>query len=123
MVKAEMIDCGLGRTQAGIAQLAAPIEESQDLSVSAVTVRNFEEGRIRKASHQLQANDVLIKSMHGIEVVYPQRNFTQRFDLARGHTDNFGGERSQSKILALLLSALRMTSKINRERDRRRARR
>jgi hypothetical protein len=105
----EMIDCRLGRAQAGIARLAAPVEESQDLSVSAVTVRNLEEGRIRKASHQLQADDVLIKSLHGIEVVYPQRNFTQRFDLARCHADNLGGERSQSKILALPLSALRIT--------------
>lgn len=106
----EMIDSRLGRAQAGIARLAAPVEESQNLSVSVVTVRNSEEGRIWKAAHQLQANHVLIKSLHGIEVVYPQRNFTQRFDLARGHADNLGGERSQSKILALLLSALRMTS-------------
>ena len=80
----EMIDCRLGRAQAGIARLAAPVEESQNLSVSAVTVRNFEEGRIWKASHQLQANDVLVKSLHAIEVVYSQRDFTQRFDLARG---------------------------------------
>ena len=86
--KGEMIDRRLGRAQAGIARLAAPVEESQNLSVSAVTVRNFEEGGIWKASHQLQANDVLIESLHGIEVVYPQRNFTQRFDLACGHADN-----------------------------------
>ena len=81
----EMIDSRMSRTQSGVARLAAPVEESQNLSVSAVAVRNSEKGRIREAPHRLQADDVLIKSLHGVEVIYPQRNFTQRFDLARGH--------------------------------------
>ena len=81
----KMIDGRFGRAQAAVAGLIAPIKESQNLSVSAVAVRDFEESRIWKPPHQLQADDVLIKGLHSVEVIHSQRNFTEGFDLAGGH--------------------------------------
>ena len=39
----EMIDGSLGCAQAGVTRLATPVKESQNLSVSAVSVRDLEE--------------------------------------------------------------------------------
>ena len=39
----EMIDGRLGSAQAGVTRLAMPVKESQNLSVSAVSVRDLEE--------------------------------------------------------------------------------
>jgi len=64
--ESKMIDGRLGRTQSGIARLAVPIKESENLSVPAVTVRDFEESRIWKAPQQLQADNILIEGLHGI---------------------------------------------------------
>src|SRR6266481_7640253 len=72
----EMIDGRFGRAQTGVARLVAPVKKSQNLSVSPVAGGDLEESRIWKPPHQLQADDILIKGLHCVEVIHAQSNFT-----------------------------------------------
>jgi hypothetical protein len=45
-----------------------------------VAVGNLEENSVIGSPHQLQANDLLVEPLHGIQVGHTQRYFTQRFD-------------------------------------------
>ena len=86
-LKGDVINSGRCGVESPITGTGGPVEESEDLSMTLVPISDLEEHGVLGSPHHLQANDFLVKLLHGVEVGDPQGDFSQGFDrsLSIGH--------------------------------------
>ncbi len=79
-LEGDVVNCGGCGIETSITGTGRPVEQCEDLSMTPVSIGDPEEDGFIGLSHQLQANDVLVEPLHGIEVGDPQGDLAQSFD-------------------------------------------
>ena len=75
-----MVDGGRCSIRPSITRTLGAVEQGEHLSVTTVAIRNLEECGVRKSGHKRQTDDLLVKPLHGVQVMDTQGDLTQALD-------------------------------------------
>jgi hypothetical protein len=79
-LEGDVVHRGLEWLQAGVAGMAFAVEERENLRVPSVAIGELEESGPLESLDQLQADDLLIEELHGVEVFDAKSDLTQSLD-------------------------------------------